>query len=51
MVLQVIYNYQEIRKLNSYFTIGTVARLVNQKRLDLLLKIFCEFNKNILILD
>ena len=43
--LQVIYNYQEIRKLNSYFTIGTVARLVNQKRLDLLLKIFSEFNK------
>tara|TARA_B100001057_G_scaffold461992_1_gene514544 strand:+ start:567 stop:1700 length:1134 start_codon:yes stop_codon:yes gene_type:complete len=43
--LQINYNYREIRKLNSFFTIGTVARFVNQKRLDLLLKIFIEFNK------
>lgn len=36
---------QQPKKVKSFFTVGTVARLVNQKRIDLLLKIFHQFEK------
>ena len=44
--LQLDHKIQKPKKINSFFTIGTVARLVNQKRMDLLLKIFYQFSKS-----
>ena len=42
--LEIKNNFRKDKKINNFFIIGTVARLVNQKRIDLLLKIFYQFN-------